>query len=101
MTRPAHQVVYGPMVSEKSYQLYQAGKYTFRVDPGASKTEIAKALEQAFSDQKIKVIDVHTVSMPGKKRRVGRLSPGSTSEWKKAIVTLAEGQRLEGLFGGI
>ncbi|HWO92615.1 MAG TPA: 50S ribosomal protein L23, partial [Methylomirabilota bacterium] len=89
--------------TERTYQLYTQGRYTFRVAKSASKTEIKKALEDQYEAQGIKVRDVNTVSMRGKSRRsLRRVGPvGHTASWKKAIVTLGEGQKIEGLFGSV
>jgi large subunit ribosomal protein L23 len=102
-TRAASQIVIGPVITERTYLLYTQGRYTFRVSPKASKTEIKKALEEQYEAQGIKVRDINTVSMRGKKRRsMRRLGPvGHTPDWKKAIVTLGEGQKIEGLFGSV
>jgi len=102
-TRAASQIVIGPVITERTYQLYTQGRYTFRVSPKANKTEIKKALEEQYEGQGIKVRDVNTVSMRGKKRRnARRVGPtGQTADWKKAIVTLGEGQKIEGLFGSV
>ena len=102
-TRAASQVVIGPVITERTYQLYTQGRYTFRVSPRASKTDIKKALEEQYETQGIKVRDVNTVSMRGKKRRSNRRlgSIGHTADWKKAIVTLGAGQKIEGLFGSV
>ncbi len=103
MSRTPDQVVYGPVITERSYSLYQQGRYTFRVASDATKPEIARALEEQYSGQGIKVLSVNTIHMRGKTRRTGarRGISGRTSNWKKAIVTLGAGQRLEGLFGGV
>ena len=102
MSRSASEVIHGPLVSERSYTLFQQGRYTFRVAIDATKPEIARALEDVYEAQSIKVVAVHTVRMRGKVRRTGRRGvTGRTSDWKKAIVTLESGQKLEGLFGGV
>ncbi len=103
-TRAASEIVIGPLITERTYQLYTQGRYTFRVAKSANKTEIKKALEEQYEAQGIKVRDVNTVTMRGKARRNfrrigGRV--GHTSGWKKAIVTLGEGQKIEGLFGSV
>ncbi len=102
-TRAASEIVIGPLITERTYLLYTQGRYTFRVSSRASKTEIKKALEEQYESQNIKVKTVNTVAMHGKKRRslrqLGRI--GRTSNWKKAIVTLGEGQKIEGLFGSV
>jgi large subunit ribosomal protein L23 len=102
-TRAASEIVIGPVITERTYQLYTQGRYTFRVSPRASKTEIKQALEEQYGAQNIKVRDVNTVTMRGKKRRSQRRasSTGHTADWKKAIVTLGEGQKIEGLFGSV
>lgn len=102
-TRAASEIVIGPVITERTYQLYTQGRYTFRVSPRASKTEIKKALEEQYINQGIKVRTVNTVTMHGKKRRSMRRlgSVGHTANWKKAIVTLGEGQKIEGLFGSV
>ena len=102
-TRAASEIVIGPVITERTYQLYTQGRYTFRVAQKASKTDIKKALEEQYEAQGIKVKDVNTVSMRGKRRRSMRRvgSTGHTAEWKKAIVTLGPGQKIEGLFGSV
>ena len=103
-TRAASEIVIGPVITERTYQLYTQGRYTFRVATGASKTDIKKALEEQYEAQGIKVRDVNTVTMHGKKRRSMRRAGGPvgrTSNWKKAIVTLGPGQKIEGLFGSV
>ena len=102
MSRSPSDVIRGPLVTERSYALYQQGRYTFRVATDATKPEIARALEEAYHSQGIKVISVNTIHMRGKVTRLGRRGvPGRTPDWKKAIVTLGPGQRLEGLFGSL
>ncbi len=100
--KSADQVVLGPVITERSYALYQLGRYTFRVAGDASKPEIAAALEQHYAAQGITVVAVNTVHVRGKTRRSGRRGiTGKTADWKKAIVTLGPGQKLEGLFGSV
>jgi large subunit ribosomal protein L23 len=102
-TRAASEIVIGPVITERTYQLYTQGRYTFRVSAKASKTEIKKALEEQYESQNIKVKEINTVTMRGKNRRSLRRigSIGHTAGWKKAIVTLGEGQKIEGLFGSV
>jgi large subunit ribosomal protein L23 len=104
-TRAASEIVIGPLITERTYQLYTQGRYTFKVDARASKTEIKKALEEQYESQNIEVKKINTVHMSGKTRRVWRRAGmgavGKTSDWKKAIVTLGEGQKIEGLFGSV
>ncbi|MGI6655918.1 MAG: 50S ribosomal protein L23 [Desulfobulbus sp.] len=83
-------VVKSPCLTEKSNLLQEAqSKVTFKVDPRANKIEIKKAVEGLFN---VKVSKVSTVSMVGKRKRVGAKSIGKTSDWKKAYVTLSEGK---------
>jgi large subunit ribosomal protein L23 len=91
----ARQVIIEPVVSEKSYALMSDGKYTFRVDDRAHKTQIAQAVEEIFN---VKVAAVRTAKVRSKPKRRG-LTKGRTRAWKKAIVQLAPGERIE-LFEG-
>ena len=84
-----------PVVSEKSYGLLDEGKYTFVVAPGANKTQIKQAVEEVF---RVKVTGVNTLNRPGKRRRT-RFGWGKRVDTKRAIVTLAEGDRID-IFGG-
>ena len=101
MSRAPVEIIYGPLVTERSYSLYQQGRYTFRVAKDATKPEIARALEDQYEAQGIRVGSVNTIHVRGKVRRTGQRGVvGRTSSWKKAVVTLKAG-RLEGLFGGV
>jgi large subunit ribosomal protein L23 len=91
----ARQVVIRPIVSEKSYALIAQNKYTFRVHPEAHKTEIRQAVEEIFD---VTVIDVRTMKLRPKPKRRG-WTVGKTRAWKKAVVELAPGDRIE-LFEG-
>ncbi|HVC06192.1 MAG TPA: 50S ribosomal protein L23 [Solirubrobacterales bacterium] len=91
----AHNVVIRPVISEKSYALIAEGKYTFRVDDRAHKTQIAHAVEEIFS---VRVAGVRTSKVRSKPKRRG-VHQGRTRAWKKAIVQLAPGERIE-LFEG-
>jgi large subunit ribosomal protein L23 len=91
----ARQVIIRPVVSEKSYALIAQNKYTFRVHPDAHKTEIRSAVEEIFD---VSVVDVKTMKLRPKPKRRGYTS-GRTRGWKKAIVELAAGDRIE-LFEG-
>jgi large subunit ribosomal protein L23 len=84
-----------PVVSEKSYGLLDEGKYTFVVDPTANKTQIKQAVEEVF---RVKVTGVNTLNRQGKRRRT-RFGWGKRIDTKRAIVTLAEGDRID-IFGG-
>ncbi|MGI8848338.1 MAG: 50S ribosomal protein L23 [Candidatus Dormibacteria bacterium] len=99
-----HQILIRPVVSEKSYRMGPVGKYAFLCHPRATKVQIAQAVEQAFSDQRINVTGVNTITIPGKMRnrsRGGNRVSGKSPDRKKAIVTLAPGQKIDGLFEGI
>jgi len=91
----ARQVIVEPVVSEKSYALMADGKYTFRVDARVHKTQIAEAIEHIFD---VKVTAVRTAQVRSKPKRRG-VHKGKTRAWKKAIVQLAPGDRIE-LFEG-
>ena len=78
------EVIIKPIVTEKSNDEVQFGKYTFKVNKKATKVEIAKAVEKLFE---VKVLKVNTVSVKGKEKRVGA-HKGFTPDWKKAIVTI-------------
>ena len=80
-------ILIAPVVSEKSYNLLDQGKYTFLVHPDANKTEIKIAIEQIFG---VKVASVHTLNRQGKARRT-RFGMGKRKDTKRAIVTLREG----------
>ena len=86
----ATQVIIRPVVSEKSYVLAAADKYTFRVHPSAHKTQIRQAIEELFD---VKVVSVHTMSVKSKPKRRGYTS-GRTRSWKKAIVQVREGDSI-------
>jgi large subunit ribosomal protein L23 len=84
-----------PVVSEKSYGLLDEGKYTFVVATDANKTQIKQAVEEVF---RVKVTGVNTLNRQGKRRRT-RFGWGKRTDTKRAIVTLAEGDRID-IFGG-
>ena len=92
----AGQVIIRPVVSEKSYVLATAGKYTFRVHPDAHKTQIKQAIEQLFD---VGVVDVRTASVPSKPKRRG-FTAGRTRAWKKAVVQVREGDSIP-IFQGL
>ncbi len=84
-----YDIVKGPRLTEKTDLLKELyGKVVFKVNPRANKVEIRQAVEQLFN---VKVANVRTTMVRGKKRRVGIKSQGRTSDWKKAYVTLKEG----------
>ena len=80
-------IIVKPIVSEKSYNLIDEGKYTFEVDPRSNKTEIKNAVEKIFD---VKVASVNTLNRPGKSRRT-KFGLGKRKDTKRAIVTLREG----------
>jgi large subunit ribosomal protein L23 len=87
----ARQVIIEPVISEKSYALMADGKYTFRVNDRAHKTQIAHAVEEIFG---VGVAEVRTSRVRAKPKRRG-LDSGTTRSWKKAVVQLAAGERIE------
>lgn len=92
-----HDVIVRPLVTEKSHdQLDRLGAYTFVVAKDANKIEIAQAVEKAFN---VKVTDVRTMRYAGKAKRMGKHA-GRRPSWKKAVVTLAQGDSIE-LFEGV
>ena len=85
----AYDVIIAPVVTEKCNMLIQDKKYTFRVHPSAGRIEIAKAVEELF---KVKVAKVNVMNYQGKAKRAGRtMKMGRRADWKRAVVTLAEG----------
>ena len=91
------QVIIRPVVSEKSYVLATADKYTFRVHPDAHKTQIKQAVEALFED--VKVLAVRTSKVPSKPKRRG-VTAGRTRAWKKAVVQVREGDTIP-IFQGL
>lgn len=80
----AHDIIIKPVLSEKSYSAIQNKRYTFKVAPGATKTEIKKAIQEIF---KVKVESVNTITVHGKIKKQGK-HEGLTGNYKKAIVQL-------------
>ena len=93
--RDPRDVLLAPVISEKSYGLLDENQYTFVVLPEANKTQIKIAVEQVFN---VKVLDVNTINRSGKRKRT-RTGFGKRVDTKRAIVSLAEGDRID-LFGG-
>jgi len=92
-----HQIIIRPVISEKSYNLIETdGQYTFQVDRRANKNQIKQAVETAFD---VKVSKVNTVNVKSKPKRQG-LMRGRTASWKKAVVRLQPGDRID-LFEGV
>lgn len=92
--KPAHDIIFKPVVSEKSYAASDRGQYTFVVDPSANKVQIKQAIEEIF---KVKVTNVNTLHRIGKRKRT-RTGYGQRVSQKRAIVTVAEGQSID-IFG--
>jgi large subunit ribosomal protein L23 len=91
-----HHLIKGPIITEKSHSLREANnKLTLKVDVRANKIEIRQAIEALF---KVKVLAVNTIKLMGKKKRLGR-NEGKRPDWKKAIVTLAPGEKISGYEG--
>ncbi|MEC9488442.1 MAG: 50S ribosomal protein L23 [Halanaerobium sp.] len=85
-------IIIEPHISERSLlEIEENNRYTFRVAKDANKIEIRNAIEELFA---VKVVSVNTARMPGKERRMG-VHTGYTPSWKKALVKLAEGERIE------
>ncbi len=89
MIKTAQDIIIRPIITEGSMENLAAGKYTFEVAKNANKIEIAKAVEELFG---VKVAKVNTMNCNGKNRRMGRYE-GKTPDWKKAIVTLKDGEK--------
>ena len=91
MNLHVYDVIQGPCITEKGTKLAAQSKFFFHVNSKATKTEIKEAVEQIYH---VSVTRVNTVTMHGRWKRV-RMIPGKTSDWKKAIVTLKSGQKIE------
>ncbi|HVU74852.1 MAG TPA: 50S ribosomal protein L23 [Mycobacteriales bacterium] len=88
-------VILAPVISEKSYSLLDENKYTFLVRPDANKTQIKIAVEQVFG---VRVLTVNTINRQGKRKRT-RAGFGRRNDTKRAVVSVAPGDRIE-IFGG-
>lgn len=86
-----YDVLLEPLITEKSTGGKEQGRYSFRVHAGANKNSVREAVEKIFN---VHVTKINTQILPGKWKRV-RVRPGLTAEWKKAIVTLKEGEKIE------
>lgn len=87
----AHDIIIRPIVTEKSSSLMEGNKYTFEVHKDANKIQIRNAVEEVF---KVKVLSVNTINVKSKPKRMGAFL-GKSRSWKKAIVALPAGQRIE------
>ena len=85
-----YDIIFAPIITEKTASMETEGKYAFKVDPRANKTQIKQAIEEVF---KVKVESVNTSNSHPKNKRVGRYT-GKTNRYKKAIVKLAEGNTI-------
>ena len=93
----AQDIILKPVITERSMDMTAEKKYTFKVAKDATKPEIAKAVEELFG---VKVAAVNTISMKKKPKRV-RYTPGYTTAWKKAIVTLTADSKTIAFFDGM
>ncbi len=84
-------IIIRPIISEKSYSMIEQNRYTFEVAKTASKQQIAQAVAEIF---KVTVTSVNTMNVTGKPRRV-RVAKGKTRNWKKAVVTLKQGDTID------
>jgi large subunit ribosomal protein L23 len=89
--RDPRDIIYRPVISEKTYGLLDENKYTFEVDKRANKTQIRQAIEEIFD---VRVTSVNTLNRQGKRKRRG-LIVGKRPDTKRAIVTVAEGDEIE------
>ena len=89
--RDARDIIIRPIITEHSYDMIALNKYTFEVARDANKIEIGKAVEELFG---VTVKKVNTINVKPKRKRV-RYVPGYTRRWKKAMVTIAEGETIE------
>jgi large subunit ribosomal protein L23 len=93
----AYEVIKRPIDTEKTRYQAEDGKYTFEVDRRANKHQVKEAVEQVFD---VEVLSVNTINMPAKRGRYGRRIVTKKLAWKKAIVTLAPGERID-IFEGV
>ncbi len=87
-----YEVLRRPLITEKYSALQAQGKYAFEVAEEANKPQVKQAVEKAF---KVKVTEVNVMMVAGKRRRLGRKSKVASSPWKKAVVTLQPGDKIE------
>jgi large subunit ribosomal protein L23 len=91
--KDVYEVIDRALLTEKGTRLTEEeNKYIFRVNPAANKVEIKQAVEELF---KVKVVSVNTMNRQGKKKRQRTASSGKTADWKRAVVTLAEGSQID------
>lgn len=87
----AREIIIRPVISERAFDMQELNRYTFEVSKRANKIEIAQAVEEIFN---VHVLKVNTINVKSKPKRV-RYQTGRTRTWKKAVVTLAEGESIE------
>ena len=92
MTTTVHDILIRPVISEKSVAQTERNNYTFAVARDANKFQIKAAVEAEF---KVDVLGVRVLSVKPKEKRRGRRTPGMTAGWRKAVVTIAAGQKIE------
>ena len=92
MTSIVHDILIRPVISEKSVAQTERNNYTFAVARDANKFQIKAAVEAEF---KVDVLGVRVLSVKPKEKRRGRRTPGMTAGWRKAVVTIAAGQKIE------
>ncbi len=97
MVKTAQDIIIKPIITEASMEDLRSGKYTFQVAKTANKIEVKDAVEEIFG---VKVAKVNTMHVRGRKRRMGKYE-GTTPDWKKAVVTLAEGSKTIAFFDGL
>lgn len=93
----APEIVLRPVISEKSIDESNRGKYTFAVHPDANKIQIKAAIEELYKQEKVTVVSVNVLTAKAKEKRRGTRRGrvvGHTSAWRKAVVTLAPGQKI-------
>jgi large subunit ribosomal protein L23 len=103
MSLSAHEVILRPVISEKSMDESSRGKYTFAVHSDANKIEIKAAIEELYKAEKVTVVSVNVLTTKAKEKRRGTRRGrivGHTTPWRKAVITLAPGQKIE-FFEGV
>lgn len=90
--RSPYEIILHPVITERSTDNARTGRYTFAVAQDANKIEIKQAVEAIY---RVNVLKVNVMNVRGKRRRVGRMPVGETARWRKAIVTVQPGQRIE------
>ena len=94
----AYDIIIRPVITERSMAAAQDKKYVFEVAPDANKIQVKQAIEEIFG---VKVADVNTINMRGKRKRMGAGRPGMTKSWKKAYVRLKDDSKTIEFFEGM